>query len=202
MRKIREVLRLAALGLAQHQIARSCSIVQSTVHRYLKLAEAAQLRWPLPEDLSEQKLEQLLFGGRSAPPSRRLHPAPDFAAMHGELENHKDLTLELLWQEYKRNDPDGYGYSRFCDLYREWNRSQKLTLRQQHRPGEKAVRRLRRLHHTDSRPPHWRGPPGRHFRRHPGPQQLHLRRSHLEPGLALLDRVACPGLRVARRVSV
>jgi len=52
--KIREVLRLSALGLAQHQISRSCSIVQSTVDRYLKLAEAAQLRWPLPEDLSEQ----------------------------------------------------------------------------------------------------------------------------------------------------
>jgi len=47
MRKIREVLRLSAMGLAQHQIACSCSIVQSTVHRYLKLAEAAQLRWPL-----------------------------------------------------------------------------------------------------------------------------------------------------------
>ena len=46
MRKIREVLRLSALGLAQHQIARSCSIVQSTVHKYLKLAEAAQIGWP------------------------------------------------------------------------------------------------------------------------------------------------------------
>jgi hypothetical protein len=33
------------LGLAQHQVALSCSIVQSTVHKYLKLAEAAQLAW-------------------------------------------------------------------------------------------------------------------------------------------------------------
>jgi len=74
MRKIREILRLSAMGLAQHQIARSCSIVQSTVHKYLKLAEAAQLRWPLPEELSDHKLDQLLFGRRSAPPSRRIHP--------------------------------------------------------------------------------------------------------------------------------
>jgi len=114
MRKIREVLRLSALGLAQHQIARSCSIVQSTVHKYLKLAEAAQLRWPLPEDLSDQKLDELLFGQRTAPPSRRLHPPPDFAAIHKELQSHKDLTLELLWQEYKTADAGGYGYSRFC----------------------------------------------------------------------------------------
>jgi len=137
MRKIREVLRLSAMGLAQHQIARSCSIVQSTVHKYLKLAEAAQLGWPLPEDLSDEKLDELVFGNRPAPPSRRVHPAPDFAAVHKELESHKNLTLELLWQEYRKTGEQGYGYSRFCDLYREWNRARNVTLRQQHSPGEK-----------------------------------------------------------------
>lgn len=137
MRKIREVLRLSAMGLAQHQIARSCSIVQSTVHKYLKLAEAAQLRWPLPEDLGDQKLDELLFGPRPAPPSRRIHPPLDFAALHKQLESHGDLTLELLWQEYRQGEPGGYGYSRFCDLYREWSRAQNVTLRQQHTPGEK-----------------------------------------------------------------
>src|SRR5271169_653885 len=137
MRKFREVLRLSALGLAQHQIARSCSIVQSTVHKYLKLAQAAQLSWPLPENLSDQKLDQLLFGERPDPPSRRVHPPPDFPAIHKELQTHKDLTLELLWQEYKQANASGYRYSRFCDLYREWARAQNLTLRQQHQPGEK-----------------------------------------------------------------
>lgn len=137
MRKIREVLRLSALGLAQHQIARSCSIVQSTVHKYLKLAQAANLSWPLPEDLSDPKLGQLLFGQRPQPPSRRIHPPPDFAAIHKELQTHKNLTLELLWEEYKKADGSGYGYSRFCDLYRQWSRAQNITLRQQHNPGEK-----------------------------------------------------------------
>jgi transposase len=137
MRKIREVLRLSALGLAQHQIARSCSIVQSTVHKYLKLAEAAQIRWPLPENLTDRQLDELLFGQRPEPTSRRIHPAPDFAAIHKDLETHKDLTLELAWREYKQAHPEGYRYSRFCDLYREWCGSRKLTLRQQHSPGEK-----------------------------------------------------------------
>jgi len=136
MRKIREVLRLQAMGLKQHQIARSCSIVQSTVHRYLKLAGSAGLRWPLPEDLSEPKLDQLLFGAPKAPPSRRLHPPPDFAAIHSELRDHRNLTLALLWEEY-RQAGGPYAYSRFCDLYREWSRHQNFTLRQEHTPGEK-----------------------------------------------------------------
>jgi hypothetical protein len=50
MRKIKEVLRLRhQVGLHQEEIARSCSIGQSTVHRYLERAEAAQLVWPLAD---------------------------------------------------------------------------------------------------------------------------------------------------------
>jgi hypothetical protein len=57
MRKIKEVLRLRfGLGLHQDQIARSCSIGQATVHRYLAKAEAAKLGWPLPDDLDDQQL--------------------------------------------------------------------------------------------------------------------------------------------------
>ena len=138
MRKTREVLRLAALGLAQHQIAKACSIVQSTVHNYLKLAKAANVSWPLPDDLSDQKLDALLFSKKADPPSRRIHPAPDYAAIHKQLQTHKNLTLQLLWDEYQKEQPDGYGYSRFCDLYGEWTGARNITLRQQHRPGEKV----------------------------------------------------------------
>src|SRR5439155_935876 len=33
--------------------------------------------------------------------------------------------------------PDGYGYSRFCELYHRWSRNQDVVLRQEHRAGEK-----------------------------------------------------------------
>jgi len=68
MRKIREVLRLSALGLAQHQIARSCSMVQSTVHKYLNLADAAQLHcvlWPTREESRNPGRLQILSRTRN-----------------------------------------------------------------------------------------------------------------------------------------
>ena len=62
MWKIKEVLRLRfGLRLQQNQIARSCSIGQATVHRNLEKAAAAGLSWPLPEDLDDHRLEELLF---------------------------------------------------------------------------------------------------------------------------------------------
>ena len=138
MRKLKEVLRLRfGLGLQQNQIARSCSIGQATVHRYLHKAAAAGLTWPLPEDLDDRRLEELLFPAAVGRPSHAIRSLPDFAEVRRQLQTHKHLTLQLVWEEYRETQPDGYGYSRFCELYDRWSRNQDVVLRQEHRAGEK-----------------------------------------------------------------
>jgi transposase len=137
MRKLKEVLRLRSLGLSQHQIARSCSISQSTVHEYVSAAQAAGVELPLPEDWDDQRIAKTLFPQRPPPAVWRKHPEPDWSQLHQELQTHKDLTLQLVWQEGRESNPEGYGYSRFCDLYRRWLKKLDLVLRQEHRAGEK-----------------------------------------------------------------
>jgi transposase len=138
MRKLRELLRLRfELGLSQDQIARSCSISQGAVSKYLKRAEAAGVRWPLPEDWDEARLEEALFGYSPRRVYETQRPTPDFASLHQELQSHRHLTLELLWEEYRQNHTDGYGYSRFTELYHRWRRHLDVVLRQQHKAGEK-----------------------------------------------------------------
>jgi transposase len=137
MRKLKEVLRLQSLGLSQHQIARSCSISQSTVHEYLSAAHAAGVKWPLAEDWDDRQIEQELFPQRRAAAAWRKHPEPDWTQVHQELQTHRDLTLQLVWQEGRESNPEGYGYSRFCGLYRRWLGKLDLVLRQEHRAGEK-----------------------------------------------------------------
>jgi len=139
MRKIREVLRLRfGLGLHQDQIARSCSIGQATVHRYLEKAAAAKVTWPLLEDFDDWRLDQLLFPKRPLRTPSQPRPGLDFAQLHTQLQAHKHLTLQLLWEEYRETQPDGYGYSRFCELYQRWNRNRDVVLRHDHNPGEKT----------------------------------------------------------------
>jgi transposase len=138
MRKLKEVLRLHSLGMSQHQIARSCSISQSTVHDYVSAAQTAGVKWPLPDGWDDRQIGQTLFRQRPAPEVWRKHPEPDWAGIHKELQTHKNLTLQLIWQEKREGDPDGYGYSRFCELYRLWLKKLDLVLRQTHRAGEKT----------------------------------------------------------------
>jgi transposase len=82
-------------------------------------------------------LENALFlpGRVTAKPPRRT--LPDFEKVRQELAQHRELTLELLWEEYRGHHPDGYCYSRFCNLYRQWKKQPDVVLRQDHRTGEK-----------------------------------------------------------------
>jgi transposase len=49
----------------------------------------------------------------------------------------KHVTLSILWTEYIERHPDGYRYSRFCDLYRQWEACLPVTMRQTHAAGER-----------------------------------------------------------------
>src|SRR5262249_16060448 len=102
MRKIKEVLRLRLeLGLGQCQIARSCGMGLSTVHEYLE--RAAGIGWPQAAGLSDEELERRLFGNQPVAGCRvEPRPQPDWNAIHQQLQQHRHLTLQLLWQEYRQ----------------------------------------------------------------------------------------------------
>ncbi len=136
MRKIREVLRLRfERHLPQRAIGQSLRLSQGAVNAYLSRARRAGLGWPLGDDLDDVRLEALLF---RPPPdvASEGRPVPDWAAVHRDLRR-PNVTLALLWEEYRAAAPDGFGYSWFCDLYREWAARLKPTLRQVHMAGEK-----------------------------------------------------------------
>ncbi len=91
----------------------------------------------MPPDLSEADLERLLFP-RTAQETSRQAGQPDWAHIHGELRR-KGVTLSLLWEEYRADHPEGYGYSRFCELYTRWEGKLSPVMRQRHPAG--ATRR-------------------------------------------------------------
>ena len=136
MRTIREILRLKwEKHLPNKQIAASCNIARSTVRDYLFRASEAGLSWPLPSDLDDNVLEQMIFpAGPVSLAGKRGMPSPEY--IRKEL-TRKSVTLRLLWLEYKQANPDGYQYSQFCLHYHQWLDKMDVSLRQTHRAGEK-----------------------------------------------------------------
>lgn len=120
MRKIREVLRLKHDAQRSiREIARSCGIASGTVGDYLGRAARAGLSWPLPAELTDEALEARLFRRPIEDLAGRARPRPDYAAIDEELRRHRrlNLTLDLLWREYKEQHPDGYQYTQFVAHY-------------------------------------------------------------------------------------
>ena len=135
MRKIREILRLKhERGLSHRAIAQACAIGVGTVSLYLQRTTQQGLGWPLPAELDDAALEARLFP-RAAPVRERVRP--DCAHIHRELKR-DGVTLQLLWEEYAQVHPNGYRYTQFCEIYRQWARRLRPSMRQVHRAGEKT----------------------------------------------------------------
>ncbi len=118
VRRIRQILQLhfGAQGSAR-AIARELGVARSTVQGYLGRASSAELGWPLPADLTDQMLEERLFPPAIPKLGVRRYVEPDWAALVREMKR-PGVNLMILWEEYQKVHPEGYGYSRFCELYR------------------------------------------------------------------------------------
>ena len=134
MLKLKEIIRLKDSDLSQQQIARTLKISVGVVHKYLKLAQKNAITWSQAKEMSESQIKDLLLPPREFCSS--FTPL-DYEWIYKEMK-HKSVTLQLLHEEYCQLNPGKhYSYRQFCDLYRLWKKDRKLSLRQEHKGGEK-----------------------------------------------------------------
>ena len=95
----------------------------------------AGLSWPLPEQLTEDELFKQLFPERLQVEAKPK-ALPDWQQVHAELRK-QNVTLKLLWTEYKESHPDGFQYSQYCERYRQWAAQLNPPMRLIHKAGEK-----------------------------------------------------------------
>ena len=139
MRRVREMLRLKQEGgLSVREIALRTGVARSTLREMFARFERSGLTWPLALDQSDRDLEEKLYGVQGSKRGHRRRPEPDWAFIRNELKG-KHVTLQILWDEYIAAEPDGYRYSRFCDLFQRWESKLPVTMRQTHLGGEKLV---------------------------------------------------------------
>ena len=137
MRELRQMLRLAYGGVSAREIGRVLGIARSTVQENLGRAAQAGLTWPLPAELTDDALAGRLFARSGAKSGQRRRVEPNWSELIVELKK-PGVTMAILWEEYRTIHPQGYGYSRFCDLLRGFQRRLSPTMRQEHVAGDKV----------------------------------------------------------------
>jgi len=137
MRQLRYMLRLHHDGVSARAIGRALGVARSTIQDNLRRAQASGIAWPLPAELTDDVLEQRLFARPGTQAGLRRCSEPDWGTLARELKR-PGVNLMVLWEEYRQSEPDGYGYSRFCDLFREFERRLSPVMRQHHVAGDKV----------------------------------------------------------------
>ena len=139
MRQLRQMLRLLHDGVSAREVGRQLGVARSTVQDNLERAKRAGLAWPLAPDLTDDVLEQRLFSKAGYIPGVRRRAEPDWATLAREMKR-PGVNLQVLWEEYRDVHRDGYSYSRFCDLFREFERRLSPVMRQHHVAGDQPKR--------------------------------------------------------------
>jgi transposase len=135
MRQIRDILRLKwTLHRSHRETARSVGVSPGSVAAVVSRATHQGLTWESVSALTDERLEETLWGPKL--PLTATRALPDPVHIHTELRG-QGVTLELLHLEYLADHPDGLRYSAFCAHYRRWVALQRCSMRQVHKAGEK-----------------------------------------------------------------
>jgi transposase len=120
--------------LSNERIAGALQVSKGTVHNVLERFSASSLSWPLPEQLSDTALEEALYGTAQPFGKNRTAARPDVDYLQQEL-SRPHVTLQLLYEEYRKEHPEGLGRTAFYEHY-ERNRARKPDMRVVHKGGD------------------------------------------------------------------
>ncbi|WP_088187072.1 IS21 family transposase [Desulfosporosinus sp. FKA] len=136
MTNYREILRLAGIGLSRTSIGTALGYSRNTVAEVLRRAQVKGIELPLPSDMSDRELQDLLFPEKA---KDQNHKMPDCEKMHKEL-GKSGVTLTLLWEEYcnecRQNGEIPYAFTQFRFHYHRYVQTTKATMHLTHKPGE------------------------------------------------------------------
>ncbi|WP_187270292.1 IS21 family transposase [Pontibacter qinzhouensis] len=137
MLQIRRLLQLLLKGTSKRKIAQFLGAGRHTVDHYVARIHSSGMDIDSLLSLSDTALAALVYPSK---PESKADSRLEYL-----LENCKDyqkelrqvgVTKYLLWQEYRRQVPDGYAYSQFCEHLKNHQRKNGATMHFTHRPGE------------------------------------------------------------------
>ena len=137
MNKIKQVLRLHTQGIRKLKIAEQTGVARNTLKKYIKEFTVSGLSFEEISTLSDKDLEDLFIKPEKKPLSNKQQTLFNLLpAIDKELKK-KGVTRYLLWEQYRREHPDGYGVSQFKHYYALWKAQANPVMHMEHKAGDK-----------------------------------------------------------------
>ena len=138
MNKIREIIRLHEVAaMSARTISRALGVSRPVVAHYLSQARAAGIRWSHVEAISDEALLERLQRGREPEVDPRLVQLISALPRIVKELGRRGVTRQLLWEEYRNEQPQGYSYSQFCFHLQVHTQTAEISMHLHHEPGQK-----------------------------------------------------------------
>ena len=139
MLQIRHILRLLQEGKSKRKIAGILHSGRHTIDGYVARIEQTGMDPSLLSKLTDVELANLIYpnGASKQADFRYENLSSKLDYFHKELKK-TGVTKLLLWGEYRQENPDGYGYSQFCEHLMVHTRKAQATMHFEHNPGERV----------------------------------------------------------------
>ncbi|MDR0429425.1 MAG: IS21 family transposase [Tannerellaceae bacterium] len=136
MSKIKQVLQLHRDGMSNRNIARELGLYKGTVNGYIRKLKGNDFDIGELLKLEDPELEKKFSAGNPAYTDNRFEVLKGkFDYIEKEL-SRKHVTRYQLWQEYRREQPSGYGYSQFCYHLSQLKEARHPSAIVEHLPGK------------------------------------------------------------------
>lgn len=137
MRKVRELLRFCiGQNMSARQGAKIAGLGKTAASQYISGFKSSGLTLAAAEALSDSELLAALNLKKETENTRFSELSILFPYFIKELKR-TGVTLQILWEEYLNTHPQGYAYSQFCHHYFLWRKEQKVSMRMEHKAGDK-----------------------------------------------------------------
>ena len=136
MSQLKHILRLISQSHGLKTIVRQTGVSRNTIKSYLRILQGKEISIEEALKLEDPQLSHLL----RSPSKYEEQRHQDFLSRleyFNEEGKKPHVTKQLLWEEYKSENPQGYQYSRFCYYLQLYDRSQNAVLIREHHPGDK-----------------------------------------------------------------
>ncbi len=139
MSKIRQILRLHSQGNSNLAIYRLTGISRNTLKKYIKDYKALNLNMIEIEELSDHDLDELF--AQFKPHQERLSKrAKTLYVMFPDIDKQlrrKGVTLQIMWEQYYIQHPEGFQRSQFGYHYAIWKQQVNPVMHMDHKAGDK-----------------------------------------------------------------
>lgn len=151
LKKIKDIIKLKhTTELSDRQIASALQVSRPLVKKYWDAFKQSGIDYAQLETVADSVLLKALEGPVVKIDRKYQNLLERFPDYFKELKR-TGVTLQLLWEEYYQQNPDGYKYSQFCYHYQVWRKASELVMHMDHKAGDKMFVDYAgdRLHLTD-----------------------------------------------------